>query len=243
MKIGIVGCGFIGTELAKIIDKSDSVLVGINDISQENINNLTSQLNNKTESMDIDKLITSSDLIIEAAHPNIVPVLLEKCVENKKDIIMMSIGGLINHINLLEKAEKTIKVYLPSGAIAGLDAINAAAQADINNIELITTKSPTSLGLNINEKQVIFEGSVEEAVKKYPKNINVSAAIAIASKKPVKVKIMCDPETTTNTHEIILSGNFGKITTKCENIPSPQNPKTSYLALLSAIALIKEIVK
>ena len=37
MKIGIVGCGFIGTELAKIIDKSDSVLVGINDISQENI--------------------------------------------------------------------------------------------------------------------------------------------------------------------------------------------------------------
>jgi len=40
-----------------------------------------------------------------------------------------------------------------------------------------------------------------------------------------------------------VEGDFGTISTKVENVPSPRNPKTSYLAALSAIATLRSIVE
>jgi aspartate dehydrogenase len=52
---------------------------------------------------------------------------------------------------------------------------------------------------------------------------------------------MADPNIKANIHEISAEGSFGKIKTRAENVPSPQNPKTSHLAALSAIALLRRI--
>jgi len=40
-----------------------------------------------------------------------------------------------------------------------------------------------------------------------------------------------------------VEGDFGRISTIVENVPSPKNPKTSYLAALSAIAALRSIVE
>ncbi len=55
------------------------------------------------------------------------------------------------------------------------------------------------------------------------------------------VKIIVDPFTKKNTHEISAKGKFGQITTKIENIPDSNNPRTSRLAILSAIETIRSI--
>jgi len=43
-------------------------------------------------------------------------------------------------------------------------------------------------------------------------------------------------------HEITVEGKFGKFFTRVENLPSPGNPKTSYLAALSAVSTLKKIL-
>ena len=50
------------------------------------------------------------------------------------------------------------------------------------------------------------------------------------------------PGITSNSHELEVEGAFGRMVTRTENVASPQNPKTSYLAVLSACAMLNEIL-
>ncbi len=97
---------------------------------------------------------------------------------------------------------------------------------------------------SIKKEKVIFEGTADKAVKAFPKNINVSAVLSLAGvgAKRTKVRIICSPGSRRNIHEIEAKGEFGRISVKTENVPSPDNPKTSYLTALSAIATVKGII-
>ena len=196
-------------------------------------------------------LITNSDLIIESAGKDAVKDILNTLDLFEKEILIMSTGGVIENLDLFNKI-KNCKIHLPSGAIAGLDAIKAVS-GEISSLELITTKpvkglkdSPFIVKNNINLKKIntkktIFEGNLNDAIKGFPKNINVAATLFLISKfKDIKVKIIADKNTKTNNHEIVCKGSFGTITTKTENLPS-KNPKTSYLAILSAMQVLKDI--
>jgi aspartate dehydrogenase len=72
----------------------------------------------------------------------------------------------------------------------------------------------------------------------------VAATLFLAAEKSeVQVKVVADPDIQINQHEILVEGDFGRISIRVENIPSPSNPKTSYLAALSAIATLRSIVE
>ena len=89
---------------------------------------------------------------------------------------------------------------------------------------------------------VIFEGDVDSAVKYFPKNINVAATLALAcgAKEKILVRLMTSPEYKTNSHEIEVIGDFGRMVALTDNVVCPDNPKTSYLAVLSAIQTLKQ---
>jgi len=163
----------------------------------------------------------------------------------------MSTGGLINNLESLNKIQKC-EILLPSGAISGLDAIKAVS-GKINSLTLTTTKSSKSLNgapfltknkINLEElgsKKTVFEGSLKDAVEGFPQNINVAATLFLASKfDGIKIRIVADTNTKFNTHEIEAKGDFGIIRTMTQNLPS-KNPKTSYLAVLSAISVLNSL--
>jgi aspartate dehydrogenase len=50
-----------------------------------------------------------------------------------------------------------------------------------------------------------------------------------------------DPQATTNQHEIVAKGRFGDIKITVNNVTTPGNPKTSFLAVLSAIECLRSI--
>jgi aspartate dehydrogenase len=56
----------------------------------------------------------------------------------------------------------------------------------------------------------------------------------------MKVRIVTSPEFETNSHEIHLNGPFGSITTQTDNVVCPDNPKTSYLAVLSGCEALRQ---
>ena len=246
MKVGLIGCGNIGSELASFID-SDSFfdLAYVNDIDEENIEKLILNLKNKPEPTSLNNLVNECELIIECANKDIVKKLLTRDLSNKK-VMILSTGGLLN-----ETLPKEGEFHIPTGAISGIDSLKAVSDL-IDSLEIVTTKP--SHGLNgapyiqknninldkITEKTTIFEGSIDEAIEGFPKNINVAATIHLATKKDIKIKIIADPNAETNTHEIIAIGSFGKLNLKTQNKPS-KNPKTSYLAVLSGIQTLKNI--
>lgn len=259
MRVGIVGCGVIGSELAQAIDKEirEAQLVALTDIDEKKSKELVNLLKEKPEILSLDELIKRSDLIIEAASKDLVPSLARKVIDQGRDIMIMSVGGLLGNEDLLDLAKKKdCKIYLPSGALAGLDGVKSASVGRIDSITLTTRKPPEGLkgapyiirnkiDLDaIIKETVIFEGSANEAVEGFPKNINVSAALSLAGigAEKTRVRIIADPNLKRNIHEVEVKGEFGRLVSRTENLPSPKNPKTSYLACLSAIATLKGIV-
>lgn len=259
VKIGIIGCGAIGSRMAQTITKDmskDCKLVGLFDVDADKVNRLATKIKLKNiAKKTIDDLIKVSDCVVEAVNSENTVQIIEKIIRAKKSVLAMSVGKLLNahHLYTLARKNKCF-ILLPSGAIAGVDAIKAASMANIKRITLTTRKplkgfktNPYLQSINtdlskITKETVIFEGTVQQAVKFFPQNINVAATIALASQAPKKlhIKIIVSPEYTRNVHEIELEGDFGRISTKTENVVCPDNPKTSYLAVLSGLQTLKQ---
>lgn len=250
-RIGIVGCGAIGRSLAKFIDKelfAYAKLSVICDLDLSRAASLEKALTRSKPSItNLDTLIKKSDLVIECASAKVSYQVVRKSVLKGKDVLVMSIGGLVTKAKELFGLAKKNKVliYLPSGAICGLDGIKALSLAGIKKVSLITRKPPKSLenvGI-IKKEKVIFKGNALEAIKKFPKNINVSVLLSIAGigAKKTEVKIITSPKFKRNSHEVLIESKAGTIKTLCENVAFVENPKTSYLAALSAMAVLKGI--
>jgi len=260
LKVGIIGCGVIGSKIAESCLgalKDGTELVALFDVDKDKLLVLENKLGRKLGISSLDDVFKKSELVIEAASAAVSSELLCRAIEKKVNIMIMSVGGLLGHENLIEEARKKgIRVYLPSGALAGIDAIKAASFSKIDSVTIITRKPLKGLegapyllekGINIKEikeETVLFEGSAKQAVKGFPKNINVSALLSLVGIGADKtaVRIVTSPSFTQNSHEVEVKGEFGTIKTQTINVPSPFNPKTSYLAVLSAIATLKGIV-
>lgn len=262
IRIGIVGCGTIGAKLAKYIDadlRNKARLTAIFDIDEQKTRDLAGALRVAPEISGVDALIDSADLVIEAASAKISLEIAMKTIVAGKDVMVMSTGGLLkDHKTLFELAkEKNANVYLPSGAVCGLDGLKAAKFSKISRVTLTTRKphegfrgAPYIVKNNIALEEmrsdtVLFEGNATDAMEGFPANINVAATLSlcgVGSDKTI-VRIIASPSATRNTHEIEAEGEFGRFLARTENVPSPDNPKTSYLAILSAIATLNGILE
>lgn len=264
LKIAMVGCGAIGTVLARAVDKGgagNTTLIAVYDNTRDQADKLIPSLEKSVEIMgSIEELLdTDADLIVEAASQEAVKEIAVPALSGGKDLMIMSVGALMDAelLNMIKKLaeEKGCKIYLPSGAIAGLDGIKSASSANIDSITITTRKPPAGLkgapyvdeqGIDLDslqEEQVLFEGSASKAVKLFPANVNVAAALSLSGIGPDKtvVKIIADPGIDRNIHEIEARGEFGVLRSRVENVPSPMNPRTSYLAALSAIATLRKM--
>ena len=248
MILGILGCGTIANLIVNNISSENNgiTIKYFYDRDIEKAENLAA-LANGIAVLDLDEMIANVDLILEAASQSSVENHGLKILKNGKDLIVMSIGALMDEKlrNKMEKVanENNSKIFVPSGAIVGLDGIKAASVGKIDKITLTTKKSPKSLGKKVDKEEILFEGKASEAVKIFPLNINVAATLSIVGNIDIDVKIIVDPEVDRNVHEVLVQGDFGEFKTRIENLPCEMNPKTSVLAAYSAIKLLKNLNK
>ncbi len=259
LRIGIAGCGAIGGGIARYISKElkkDCQLTGLYDIQYTRVEKLRRELSaGSTAKSSLQALLKSCDLMIEAVNANSTREIVREALLSKKDVIAMSVGKLLDAQDLFRLArQRGCHLLIPSGAIAGIDAIKSASLARIRKINLTTRKPLNGFANNpyllrkgidlasIRKETVLFKGNVDSAVKFFPQNINVAATLAIASqaKDKITVRIMTSPKYKVNSHEIEIVGDFGRIVTRTDNVVSPENPKTSYLAVLSGMQTLKQ---
>jgi aspartate dehydrogenase len=262
LKIGLIGCGTIGTTICKAVDDGtvEAELFAIYDRNIEDAQRLLSTLRReKPRVIETSEMVKNIDLLIECASQEAVPEVIPLALKAHCDVMVMSVGAFADEVLFMTIRElakgNNCKVYLPSGAIAGLDGLKSASVEDIYSVTLTTKKPPEGLEgapyitMNnidlgsVREETLLFEGAAIDAVRAFPANVNVAATLSIAGIgfEKTRVRIVADPALTRNIHEISVEGAFGKFTTKVENLPSPTNPRSSYLASLSAIATLKRI--
>lgn len=191
---------------------------------------------------------------VEAARQYAMPLLESGC-----DLIIMSTGALadLGFVAELEAvaAAKSRRIYLPAGSIAGIDGILSAMESGGVEIKVTTRKRPDALvgapyfdrtGFDVTrvtEATTVFEGNARDAVAGFPANLNVALTLASAGGgfEHVKVRIIADPDAEFTVHKIEVASRSGNILIEMTNRPSENNPKSSWLAALSAIATIRRI--
>ena len=199
------------------------------------------------------------DVVVEAASHQAVRDHAESLLREGIAVIVLSAGALCDDV-LREKLERAAQasgalLYVPSGGIAGLDALKAACVAGVDEVTIAVTKPPAAWkgipyvnGLKIDLDRLvgpctIYEGSARQGVPLFPANVNIAAVLSMAGIgfDRTRLKVVADPALTHNTHFIEIRGKTGNISIKVENVPAPENPKTAWLACYSGLAALKLI--
>lgn len=255
MNIGIIGVGTIGKFLLEKINDEKVVsgyqITAVFDERHQS-KGVLRDLSNKynfTVYDEIDTFLKSSvDLIVECANVEVVKQYAGQII-HEKDLLLISVGALADSMFYQELKEvataKGTKVYLPSGAIGGLDVLRGAnALGGLDSVKLVTRKPTEALSVDpIEEETTIFEGTAKDAIMNYPKNANIAIVISLSGigVDKTRVKIIADPTVTKNVHRLEATGDFGKLELTLENSPYPTNPKTSYLTALSILSSLQSL--
>ena len=169
MNLGIIGCGAIGTDVAIAAEKMKEIKkIYLYDIKKKASEKLCKSIK-KAEIKPVKDFLSKVDVVFEAASQKAVKEYVEDILNSGTDLIMMSVGSLFDDKfrKKLENIarEKKCKIYLPSGAVCGIDGLLSGSVDTINEVTLVTTKPPSSLDKKFDKRMIVYEGNAREAVK------------------------------------------------------------------------------
>jgi aspartate dehydrogenase len=186
------------------------------------------------------------DVVAECASHVAVREYGPTILKSACDLIIISIGSLSDDSRRtqLEQAAKAgkCKIFLPAGAIGGVDALVAARLSGLESVIYTGRKPPNAwrgtpaeklLDLDaLKEPATFFEGSAREAARDYPFNANVAATLGLAGIgfEKTQVRLVADPGVSRNVHEFSVQSGCGDFTIMLQGRPSAANPKTSLMA-------------
>lgn len=202
------------------------------------------------------KLGDVADLVVECAPAAVLRELAEPALAQRRTLITLSCGALLDNFDLVDLARRQGgRILVPTGALLGLDAVQAAAVGEISRVQMTTRKPPNGLAgapylvendisvERLNEPKRVFSGTAREAARGFPANVNVAAALALAGIGPDRtmIDIWADPAVDRNLHKIEVEADSVSFTLEIANVPSLENPRTGRLTPLSVVALLKKL--
>ncbi|NWO17462.1 MAG: DUF108 domain-containing protein, partial [Corynebacterium sp.] len=216
------------------------------------------------------ELIDAHDIVVECAG---VPAAKEHgpaVIESSKDLVLTSVGALADPDARRALLAGPGKVHVTSGAIGGFDLWAALAEANaVDTVRIRTTKNAEALVqdwmndderaelVNATEPFLLFGGRPSDAIAKFPGNVNVSVALAWATRgrgasddelleralQRVSVELVAAPNLKDTRHDIEVSGSAGTFSLVSESGPNPVNPKTSAITALSVAHTLRHALE
>lgn len=266
MRIAVIGVGSIGRAIIDGIRRGDAgqaELVALADqpTQADELQKLATAMSCPCTTDPVKLLDFQPDIVVEAAAQAVVRQYAVAILDGGVNLLVMSVGALVDpelFDQVWSAAERSgCRVYAPSGAIGGLDVLRSARVAGLEEVTLITSKPPGALVgarffddhpidlMALSTRTVIYEGPAREAVRLFPENVNVAAALSLSGLGADRTltQVVADPDLDRNTHEVVARGSFGEMRIRLSNVPSPANPKTSYLACLSPLATLRRLAE
>ena len=258
LRVALAGLGSVGQSIAKVLAAGGVPGIELTAVSAKNhlkARAFLDQYAPQVQVVTLAELAAHADLVIECAPANLLPEIVIPVLNAGKQIIVLSVGGLLKHPDLIDLARQQGPVmHIPTGALIGLDAMLAAAEGTIHSVRMVTRKPPEGLigaphllehniqveGLTTPLK--VFEGNALAAAKGFPANLNVVVALALAGIGPQKtvLEVWADPTIKRNVHSIEVDSDSARFSMTMENVPS-ENPKTSKIVGQSVIALLRKM--
>lgn len=238
VRVGLIGHGAIGQVIGDAL-RADEIegcrLSGVLDVADLGI---------EEQVDDIDALLAVSDVVVEAAGHAALSAHGPAVRAAGRDLYVVSVGALVDD-ELRERllAPGPGRVMLCSGAVGGFDALRAAHRmAPLQAVTLTTTKpagvlvEPDWMDPELvarlergEERLEVFRGSAREAAARFPRSVNVSATLALATLglDDTMVRVIADPHTENVEHVVEAHGAAGSYVFAFRNNRSPDNPRTS----------------
>lgn len=256
LRVAVLGFGAIGAKVA-----SELAAGGVADAKLEGV--IVRSAGGAAElgfrELTLAQALDSCDLIVECAGVEAAKQHGAQVLTAGRDFLIVSIGVMADQQTRLELLETGPgRLFLSTGAIGGLDILSAAARnGGLERASLTTGKLPATLvqkwmtnheanKLREAERAVtVFEGSVTDAIKLFPKSLNVGVALACATNlwQETRVRLIADPEATLTTHEISAAGRSGEYDFTITNLPDPANPATSAIVAEATLNGIARLAK
>jgi aspartate dehydrogenase len=256
-RIAIAGFGAIGKVVAAHIDRGiegiSLAAVSARDIARAE--QAMAGFARPAPILPLARLWEEADIVVECAPAALLRDIAEPALANGRILVTLSCGALLDNFDLVDLARRhQARILVPTGALLGLDAVQAAALGGVSRVHMITRKPPAGLDgapyllehdisvAGIDRPLRVFDGTARGAARGFPANVNVAAALALAGIGPDRttIEIWADPDVTRNMHRIEVEGDAARIVLEIENVPS-ENPKTGRLTPLSVIALLRKL--
>ncbi len=209
----------------------------------------------------VDEVAPSVSVVVDCAGHGGLIAHGEAALRAGFDVLTVSIGALTDAELArrldLAASEGRSQLHLASGAIGALDALAGAAVGGLESVvyrgrkppqgwlgsvaeEVLDLGDPETFGT---EPRCHFRGDAAEAARRYPKNANVAAAVALAGAgfDATEVELWADPSIDRNIHEVEARGAFGRFRFEIEGDTLPGNPKSSALAAMSVVAHVRRL--
>lgn len=258
-RLGVAGLGAIGLKVARSADAGEIPGVQLAAVSANDkmrAEQRVAGFRSLPAVVQLDQLAAHADVIVECVPAALFRAVAEPAVEAGRTLMPLSVGALLNHMDLVERARDTgARILVPTGAIIGLDTVRAMAVGDIQSVTLETRKPPAGLegapylvenGIDIsalNEPLCVFRGSARDAAKAFPANVNVAAALGLAGVgvDRTTVEVWADPGVTRNHQSISITSDCGEARMMIANVPSSENPRTGKITANSVIASLMRL--
>ena len=260
LRVAIVGFGAIGQALARALAADVEVIV-------------TQIVTTPRSTLSADKVAAAlapnaflrteidlspegrPDLVVECAGHAAILSHVVPALQAGVRAVVASVGALAapEVFAQLENAATRggTRLQLISGAMGGLDALDAARIGGLDRVSYTGRKPPHSWRGTPAEQacelsrllapRVVFEGSARQAAIAFPKNANVAASVALAGLglDRTEVRLIADPSIERNVHRLDAWGAFGRLELHLENEALPENPKTSALTVFSLARAVR----
>lgn len=256
--VAVAGLGAVGNVVARSLDQGipGVRLVAVSARNQERATGIVAGFKRRVPVESLTRLPEIAEVVVECLPAAAFPVLAEPTLRAGRTLVVISVGALVAYPDTIELAGKFgAQIIVPSGALIGLDAVQAAAQGRIYSIRMITRKPPAgfagapylrenSISLDgLSEALKVFEGTARDAVKGFPANVNVAAALGLAANglDTTLIEIWADPTIDRNRHTIVVDSDSAKLEMTISNIPTAENPATGKITALSVIAALRKL--
>jgi len=257
LRVAVGGFGAIGQKVAARLDEGipGLKLVAVSARNAERAATAMTGYRSPVPVLPLTELASVADVVVECAPAEVFMQVAEPALRAGRTLLVISVGALVANPQLRALAEEHGgTVIVATGALLGLDAVQAAAEGEIHSIRMITRKPPGGLAGapyllannisvdGLTEPKKVFEGNARDAVIGFPANVNVAAALGLAGIGPenTMIEIWADPALVRNTHTITVDADSASFTLSIQNIPS-ENPKTGKITALSMIAALRKL--
>lgn len=259
IRVAVAGLGAIGFEVARAIDAGALPGIELAAAAARDLDRARERCAGFRAPPDVrpaGDLPELAEVVVECAPAAAFPDVARPALEAGRTLVCVSVGALLDHPGCVDlAAERGGRILVPSGAIPGLDAVQAAALGEVEEVRMVTRKPPAGLdgvswlldrGVDVRafrEPTRAFEGSAREAARRFPANVNVAAALGLAGVGPdrTRVEVWVDPSITRNVHEISVEAEAARLRLRIENVPNRSNPRTGRLVAPSVLATLRKL--